>query len=292
MPKQEICVGCGDPTGRAGKGEDSIYCDPCDIGPFCEGCIEQHDIHHHGGNDQVEGTPGEGQTEIPGTEEKPEPQMGPAPDPKPPIPVPMNVECPECLGHKQVVYDPKDPENAEDCRLCKAGGEFNGLAAVKVVLHQLCTTAEHSSGCASQQTREKPGDPPKEECDCGLAWATKNAVHLMKSMCIEPTRAGAWEYHDPDSIMEFHLYEIERKRQMIHRSFATQGAIGALHALESLGAFNHAQSEKWRDQLQNAKMPPKGACTECGGKGVLNHPLNASVCSACEGDGKKTGRRS
>lgn len=35
-PKLESCIHCCEPTGRAGKGEDSIYFG--DIGPFCESC--------------------------------------------------------------------------------------------------------------------------------------------------------------------------------------------------------------------------------------------------------------
>ena len=38
----EYCLACGEPTGRAGRGEDSIYCDDCGSGPFCEECHEQH----------------------------------------------------------------------------------------------------------------------------------------------------------------------------------------------------------------------------------------------------------
>lgn len=38
----ELCFVCGDETGRAGRGDDSIYCDECDEGPFCLGCYELH----------------------------------------------------------------------------------------------------------------------------------------------------------------------------------------------------------------------------------------------------------
>ena len=38
----ERCDICDELTGRAGKGEDSLYCDECDKGPFCSEC---HDIH-------------------------------------------------------------------------------------------------------------------------------------------------------------------------------------------------------------------------------------------------------
>lgn len=34
----EYCGECDEPTGRAGKYEDSIYCDSCGSGPFCENC--------------------------------------------------------------------------------------------------------------------------------------------------------------------------------------------------------------------------------------------------------------
>jgi len=39
MSEIETCCKCGEATGRAGKGEDSIYCDECDAGPFCMDCI-------------------------------------------------------------------------------------------------------------------------------------------------------------------------------------------------------------------------------------------------------------
>lgn len=42
----ERCRECDDPTGRAGRGDDSLYCDSlsCDdgTGPFCEDCFEKH----------------------------------------------------------------------------------------------------------------------------------------------------------------------------------------------------------------------------------------------------------
>lgn len=38
----EFCLACGDPTGRAGRGDDSIHCESCECGPFCEACMEQH----------------------------------------------------------------------------------------------------------------------------------------------------------------------------------------------------------------------------------------------------------
>jgi hypothetical protein len=40
-PRYEYCFLCGEPTGRAGKGDDSIYCVRGD-GPFCEECWHQH----------------------------------------------------------------------------------------------------------------------------------------------------------------------------------------------------------------------------------------------------------
>lgn len=42
-PKIESCIACCEPTGRAGKGEDSIYFG--DVGPFCESCKD--DIQNH-----------------------------------------------------------------------------------------------------------------------------------------------------------------------------------------------------------------------------------------------------
>lgn len=38
----EECCECDEPTGRAGKGEDSIYCDECEEGPFCSECWAKH----------------------------------------------------------------------------------------------------------------------------------------------------------------------------------------------------------------------------------------------------------
>jgi hypothetical protein len=48
MEKQrplEYCFHCGGPTGKAGQGDGSLYCE-CDAGPFCEDCWEEH----HQGN--------------------------------------------------------------------------------------------------------------------------------------------------------------------------------------------------------------------------------------------------
>lgn len=36
---QETCTRCGEPTGKAGKGEDSLY--RGDVGPFCDECFEK-----------------------------------------------------------------------------------------------------------------------------------------------------------------------------------------------------------------------------------------------------------
>ncbi len=37
----EMCCVCDEPTGRAGKGDDSIYCN-CGAGPFCLECYHGH----------------------------------------------------------------------------------------------------------------------------------------------------------------------------------------------------------------------------------------------------------
>lgn len=37
----ERCVDCDDPTGRAGRADDSLYCD-CGAGPFCGECHDEH----------------------------------------------------------------------------------------------------------------------------------------------------------------------------------------------------------------------------------------------------------
>lgn len=37
----EECVMCGEPTGRAGRGDDSIFCE-CDTGPLCLDCWHAH----------------------------------------------------------------------------------------------------------------------------------------------------------------------------------------------------------------------------------------------------------
>ena len=37
----EVCCNCGDPTGKAGPMDDSVYCQ-CGVGPFCDNCDDQH----------------------------------------------------------------------------------------------------------------------------------------------------------------------------------------------------------------------------------------------------------
>ena len=44
MRNAERCCICDEPTGRAGRGEDSIYCERCEAGPFCENCLEGNHI--------------------------------------------------------------------------------------------------------------------------------------------------------------------------------------------------------------------------------------------------------
>lgn len=38
----EYCISCGSATDKAGKADDSLYCEHCDIGPFCETCYAAH----------------------------------------------------------------------------------------------------------------------------------------------------------------------------------------------------------------------------------------------------------
>ena len=38
----ERCIECDEPTGRAGKYDDSLYCDECGEGPFCEEHAAEH----------------------------------------------------------------------------------------------------------------------------------------------------------------------------------------------------------------------------------------------------------
>jgi len=46
MSELEMCCVCGEPTGRAGMADDSIYCGACDRGPFCSTCFLYHDYEH------------------------------------------------------------------------------------------------------------------------------------------------------------------------------------------------------------------------------------------------------
>ena len=39
----ERCCMCGNPTGNAGRGNGSIFCDECGEGPFCRDCWNEHD---------------------------------------------------------------------------------------------------------------------------------------------------------------------------------------------------------------------------------------------------------
>jgi len=40
----EMCIVCDEPTDKAGKCEDSNYCDECGNGPYCDKCFSEHDI--------------------------------------------------------------------------------------------------------------------------------------------------------------------------------------------------------------------------------------------------------
>ena len=40
----ERCYDCDEPTGRAGRGDDSLYCEYCDKGPFCPDCFNGHSL--------------------------------------------------------------------------------------------------------------------------------------------------------------------------------------------------------------------------------------------------------
>jgi hypothetical protein len=48
----EHCCVCDDLTGRAGRADDSRYCEQCDdigqlpYGPFCDECFEEHTKAH------------------------------------------------------------------------------------------------------------------------------------------------------------------------------------------------------------------------------------------------------
>jgi hypothetical protein len=41
FPSEEICFICGDPTGKAGIADDSLYTDIGD-GPYCEECWDKN----------------------------------------------------------------------------------------------------------------------------------------------------------------------------------------------------------------------------------------------------------
>ncbi len=41
-PTCERCTRCDELTGRAGKADDSLYCDACGAGPFCVWCSQSH----------------------------------------------------------------------------------------------------------------------------------------------------------------------------------------------------------------------------------------------------------
>ena len=38
----ETCCECDGLTDRAGRGEDSLYCEDCEAGPFCNNCFDKH----------------------------------------------------------------------------------------------------------------------------------------------------------------------------------------------------------------------------------------------------------
>jgi len=39
---QERCIECDDATGRAGRGDDSLYRDCDETGPYCPDCADDH----------------------------------------------------------------------------------------------------------------------------------------------------------------------------------------------------------------------------------------------------------
>lgn len=44
MPQPlEHCTICDNPTGKAGRGDGSLYCEDCGAGPFCNSCFERHE---------------------------------------------------------------------------------------------------------------------------------------------------------------------------------------------------------------------------------------------------------
>jgi len=42
MKRLEMCCECDEPTGHAGIGDGSIYCN-CGEGPFCNECYHEHE---------------------------------------------------------------------------------------------------------------------------------------------------------------------------------------------------------------------------------------------------------
>lgn len=36
---KEVCTACDRPTGKAGRADDSLYCETCERGPFCPECF-------------------------------------------------------------------------------------------------------------------------------------------------------------------------------------------------------------------------------------------------------------
>jgi hypothetical protein len=40
MSKLELCAICDEPTGNAGRGEDSLYLENSDEGPLCHSCYD------------------------------------------------------------------------------------------------------------------------------------------------------------------------------------------------------------------------------------------------------------
>ena len=38
----EYCFLCDNPTDKAGAADDSVFCDCCDTGPYCEECWGKH----------------------------------------------------------------------------------------------------------------------------------------------------------------------------------------------------------------------------------------------------------
>ena len=53
MPDLEYCFYCSCPTGRAGRADDSLYCELCDAGPFCDECYEEHLVECEGEKEGV-----------------------------------------------------------------------------------------------------------------------------------------------------------------------------------------------------------------------------------------------